>query len=99
MGAGSSSEDEQYNAIKEWAMGQDYVSMSRIQREFNMGFNRAGRLFKMLQEEGVVASKPDTASSSKGCRVLVHDKFYGDNDISSSDEDDEEEEGERGRNR
>ena len=67
-------EDDMYPAIKDWAMAQEYVSMSRIQREFGTGFNRAGRLFKRLQDEGIVASAPDTASSAKGCRVLVHDE-------------------------
>ncbi len=67
-------EDDMYQAIKEWAMAQEYASMSRIQREFGTGFNRAGRLFKRLQDEGIVASAPDTASSAKGCRVLVHDE-------------------------
>ncbi len=68
-------EDDMYEDVKEWAMAQDYASMSRIQREFGMGFNRAGKLFKRLQEDGIVAEKPDTASSAKGCKVLVHDKF------------------------
>ncbi len=68
-------EDDMYEDVKEWAMAQDYASMSRIQREFGMGFNRAGKLFRRLQEDGIVAEKPDTASSAKGCRVLVHDKF------------------------
>ena len=84
-------DDELYNSVKEWAMSQDYVSMSRIQREFSTGFNRAGRLFKRLQQEGIVASKPDTASSAKGCRVLVKEnKFMGDDDSDSEDDMEEE---------
>ena len=65
-----------YRDIRDWAMTLDYCSMSKIQREFSTGFNRAGRIFKRLQEEGIVADQPDSPSSSKGCRVLVHDKFY-----------------------
>lgn len=80
-------EDELYEAVKEWAMSQDYASMSRIQREFSIGFNRAGRLFKRLQDEGIVAAKPDSASSAKGCRVLVKaNKFSGDDDSSTEEE-------------
>lgn len=89
-GSISNNDDEVFEDIKSWAMSQDYVSMSRIQREFSMGFNRAGKLFKRLQEEGIVADKPDTASSAKGCRVLVHDSdhdmsIYDDNDTNDSE--------------
>lgn len=73
-------EDELYATIKEWAMAQEYASISRIQREFAVGFTRAGRLFKQLQDDGIVASAPDTASSAKGCRVLVRDKFSDSNE-------------------
>ncbi|MBR0294568.1 MAG: DNA translocase FtsK [Bacilli bacterium] len=81
-----SNEDELYAAVKEWAMSQDYASMSRIQREFSIGFNRAGRLFKRLQDDGIVASKPDTASSAKGCRVLVKSDKFGDGSSENNDE-------------
>ena len=66
--------DEKYQAIKEWVMTLDYVSMSKIQRECGVGFNRAGRIFKRLQEEGIVASTAEAAA--KGNKVLVNDKFY-----------------------
>ena len=77
-------EENKYQSIKEWVMSQEYVSMSKIQRECSVGFNRAGRFFSRLQKEGVVASTQD--SSSKGCRVLIHDKFYEGDDFVSSDE-------------
>ena len=47
--------------------------MSRIQRECSVGFNRAGRFFKRLQDEGIVATDTE---GNKGCPVLVHEKFY-----------------------
>ncbi len=78
--SGLNDEEAKYQAIKDWTTAQDYVSMSRIQREFSMGFNRAGKIFKRLQDEGYVAAQPDSASSSKGCRVLIHDKFIGDDE-------------------
>ena len=78
--SGLNDEEAKYIAIRDWTTAQDYVSMSRIQREFSMGFNRAGKIFKRLQDEGYVAAQPDSASSSKGCRVLVHDKFIGDDE-------------------
>lgn len=61
-----------YELIKETVMGREYTSISRIQREFSVGFPRAGKIMAQLQKEGIVADEPDTASSSKGCRVLLH---------------------------
>lgn len=77
-------EENKYQSIKEWVMTQEFVSMSKIQRECSVGFNRAGRFFSRLQKEGVVALTQD--GSSKGCRVLVHDKYYDGDDIVTSDE-------------
>ena len=54
-------------------MANEYMSMSRIQRECSVGFNRAGRFFKRLQDEGIVDTETE---GNKGCPVLVHDKFY-----------------------
>ena len=73
------SEEEKYKMIKEWVMSQQFMSISRIQRECQVGFNRAGRFFIRLQEEGVVS---DQVEGNKGCRVLVSNKFGdpGDND-------------------
>ncbi len=67
-------EENKYQSIKEWVMSQEFVSMSKIQRECSVGFNRAGRFFSRLQKEGVVAMTQD--GSSKGCKVLVHDDYY-----------------------
>ena len=49
------------------------MSMSRIQRECSVGFNRAGKFFKRLQDEGIVGTETE---GNKGCPVLVKDKFY-----------------------
>ena len=65
----SKSDDELYNQIKSDVMCQEYTSMSRIQREYNIGFNRAGKMMNRLVQEGIVAP-PDSQSSSKGSRVL-----------------------------
>ena len=57
-------------------MTLDTVSGSKIQKQFSTGYPRAIRIFRRLQEEGIVEDN-NNPSSSKGCRVLVHDKFYG----------------------
>ena len=67
------SEEAKYQEVKDWVMANNYMSMSRIQRECSVGFNRAGRFFKRLQEEGIVAEETE---GNKGCPVLVHDQFY-----------------------
>lgn len=68
-----SSEEAKYQSVKEWVMENEYMSMSRIQRDCSVGFNRAGRFFKRLQDEGIVATETE---GNRGCPVLVHDKFY-----------------------
>ena len=67
------SEQAKYEAIKDYVMANEYMSMSRIQRDCGVGFNRAGRVFRQLQEEGIIAWETE---GNKGCPVLVHDKFY-----------------------
>ena len=62
-------EEMKYQSVKEWVLTQKFVSMSKIQRECQVGFNRAGKFFKRLQMEGVVDFEVDGVS--KGCRVLV----------------------------
>ena len=78
-GGGDNDFDAKYNSIKDWVMGQEYMSMSKIQRDCGVGFNRAGRIFNRLQQEGIVAPESE---GSKGCRVLQQNKF---GDISDDD--------------
>lgn len=60
-------EDLRYAFIRKVVQAGDYYSVSRIQREFSVGFPRAARIFARLQEEGIVSKESDGA---KGCRVL-----------------------------
>ena len=77
-------EEAKYQSIKEWVMTQQFVSMSKIQRECGVGFNRAGRFFNRLQKEGIVSTQQD--GSTKGCKVLVHDEDdYGDFMVTSDE--------------
>ena len=77
-------EEAKYQSIKEWTMTQQFVSMSKIQRECGVGFNRAGRFFNRLQKEGIVSTQQD--GSTKGCKVLVHDDDDYDDLMVTSDE-------------
>ncbi len=81
-GGGNSSDDindDLFDLVKESVMTREYASISSIQREFSVGYNRAGRLFLMLKNAGIVAQQPESASSAKGCKVLVHGANYGKN--------------------
>ncbi len=60
-------EQEKYKTIKEWALNQEFISVSRIQRECAVGFNRACRFFAELQAEGIVATE---AKGNKGYPVI-----------------------------
>ena len=67
----SMQDEELYQHILERVMQQEYASVSRIQRDFSIGFPRAGKIFNRLQKEGYVGQE-DSPSSNKGCRVLKH---------------------------
>ncbi len=64
--------DGKYTAIKEWVMTLDYVSMSRIQVEWSIGFSRARRIFNELVKEGII--EQSSSSSNKGSKVLIHEE-------------------------
>jgi len=66
----AASDEEKYQMIKDTIMTRQFASISMIQREFSVGFSRAGKLFKRLQEEGIVAASAEPGA--KGCKVLVH---------------------------
>ena len=66
------SQDAFYEEVKASVMQMEYTSISRIQRQFGVGFPRAGKMINRLQQEGIIAAAPDVAGSSKGLRVLVH---------------------------
>ena len=80
--AAGNSEEERYQAIKEWVMTQEFMSISRIQRECSVGFNRAGRFFLRLQKEGVVSEE----TTNKGCPVLASGSRFGEETTVTSDE-------------
>lgn len=61
-------EEMKYQSVKDWVLTQKFVSMSKIQRECMVGFNRAGKFFKRLQMEGVVSTEVD--GNTKGCEVI-----------------------------
>ena len=80
--AAGNTEEERYQAIKEWVLTQEYMSISRIQRECAVGFNRAGRFFLRLQSEGIVGSETE---GNKGCPVLG-DRLGGDTVVTSDEQ-------------
>ncbi|MCQ2794684.1 MAG: DUF87 domain-containing protein [Bacilli bacterium] len=60
-------DEELYQFVKEQVYKREYTSISTIERENGIGFTRAGRLFKRLQDEGLVALDSE---ASKGSKVL-----------------------------
>jgi len=68
----AASDAELYENVKEFVYAQEYTSISKLQRQFSIGFGRAGKVIKKLQDDGIVALQPDTPSSAKGLRVLKH---------------------------
>ena len=76
LGESPDDAEEKYNWIKEWALMQDYVSMSKIQRECNVGFNRAGKMVSRLQADGILSMEP--ASSNRGFKVIGGESRFND---------------------
>ena len=64
----AASDEEAYQKIKEDATHREYFSISYITRTYFMGYSRAGKMFKRLQNEGIVAQSGD----ARGCKVLVY---------------------------
>lgn len=64
-------DEEKYQTIKSVIMQQESTSISQIQRNFGVGFPRAGKIIARLQSEGIVAKVSDAPGSSKGLKVLV----------------------------
>ena len=64
----AASDEEAYQKIKEDATHREYFSISYITRTYAMGYSRAGKMFRRLQNEGIVAQSGD----ARGCKVLVY---------------------------
>ena len=61
-----------YEYVRDEIMKMDSISISKIQRQFRVGYPRASDIFNKLIDEGIVAPKTDSPNSSKPCEVLVH---------------------------
>ena len=82
--ASGDSDEEKYQWIKEWAMTQDYVSMSKIQRDCSVGFNRAGRIVRRLQDEGILSTESE--GSNRGFKVIKGVSRFNDGGSVNSEE-------------
>ncbi len=73
-----------YEHIKSEIRSMKFISISKIQRSYAVGFNRAGILFNKLVEEGLV----EREGTSQGCRVLINNSSSGFFDPNNLGEDD-----------
>ena len=78
--------DELYEKVKNLAMSMEYFSISKITRIFNVGFNRAGKIFIQLQKDGIIDDNPQN-NDSRGTKVLIHSKPYSTGETVLSGED------------
>jgi DNA segregation ATPase FtsK/SpoIIIE-like protein len=66
-----------------------WASIASIQRQLNIGFNRAGRIVDSLVQEGYLEDLPDSDTSNKPRRVLISidqlDKIFPDQQILPED--------------
>lgn len=66
-GAVSGEKDALYDDIKQYVITSGVASTSNIQRRYNLGYNRAGRIMDQLEEEGIVGP----SQGGKARAVLV----------------------------
>lgn len=66
-----SKRDPKFEEIARWVVAQQQGSTSAIQRTFEIGYNRAGRISDQLEAAGIVSSN----NGSKGRQVLVQDDY------------------------
>ncbi|MBQ9406311.1 MAG: DNA translocase FtsK 4TM domain-containing protein [Desulfovibrio sp.] len=61
---GDAAQDPLYEEVKKFVSVQEHVSISSVQRQFEIGFNRAARIVTQLERDGVIGpangSKPRT---------------------------------------
>ncbi len=72
--------DPLYLEIKAAASVRNYVSMSWISRTYSTGYPRALKIFKQLQQEGIIDGSLDNPNNNRGRRVLVNPNFRDDDD-------------------
>ncbi len=65
-------DEELYQFVKEQVYKREYTSISTIERENGIGFTRAGRLFKRLQDEGLVSLDSEASKGSKVIKENFH---------------------------
>ena len=62
--------EEKYQMIKKEVMSREFTSISQIQRDYGVGFPRAGKIYARLMKEGIISN--DVPNGSKGAKVIVH---------------------------
>ncbi|MBM3909740.1 MAG: DNA translocase FtsK [Firmicutes bacterium] len=72
--------DPLYLEIKAAASVRNYVSMSWISRTYSTGYPRALKIFKQLQQEGIIDGSLDNPNNNRGRKVLVNPNFRDDDD-------------------
>ncbi|WP_260632403.1 DNA translocase FtsK [Burkholderia cenocepacia] len=65
--AASGNEDPLYAQVEAFVIEQQKVSISSVQRQFKIGYNRAARLVELLEAKGIVS-----AMDSDGSRTVLH---------------------------
>lgn len=67
--------DDIYQQIRDWTMSNEYISISRIQQQFQLGYPKAATFYKQLTEEGIVSDNKEK-NSAKGALVLIHNPGF-----------------------
>ncbi len=63
--------DDLYQAVLDFTLQNETISISRLQQNFGLGWPRARQLYDQLMQNGVI-EPPDEANSAKGAVVIAN---------------------------
>lgn len=61
--------DPKYEQIKAFVKGYNYITLNEIQKKFKLGFNESLTVYKLLEQDKIIAPKNE---KQVGRKVLVH---------------------------
>lgn len=63
--------DERYHEIRKYVQKQERVSVSHLQRKFRIGWERASRIIKMLEDNKVIGTRDNIGYRKVIQRIYV----------------------------
>lgn len=68
-------DDDLYNELVQYTMGQEYISIAKICSAFSMGYPKAKRFSEKLKADGII-DDVESNNNARGIRVIIHNEKY-----------------------